>query len=212
MTRGGQEQVFGLLELLGRGDVTEVDDQLTAVGERGAQDVEPAAVRQLVGERRAWLRERERRRLADRVQRGHPGDPVRGRIPLPHQAGLVQDRDAVRAAVDDRPLMGPLPDDFFERHRVGERYSRVPGEQLEQLEFDVAELAPAVERVQGAVGLARHVRQAERDRVQAGQRRPDQVIETARFAGGHHDRLARTHQLADQARGQGRGPAAQPVR
>ena len=50
---GGQEQVLRLLELLGRGDVTEVDDQLPAVGERGAQDVEPAPVRQLVGEGRA---------------------------------------------------------------------------------------------------------------------------------------------------------------
>jgi hypothetical protein len=48
--------------------------------------------------------------------------------------------------------------------------------------------------------------------VQAGQRRPDQVIEAARLAGGHHDGLAGTHQLADQAAGQGRGPAAQPVR
>src|SRR5581483_11808273 len=44
----GQEQVFGLLELLGRGDVAEVDDELALISECGAQDVEPPAVRQLV--------------------------------------------------------------------------------------------------------------------------------------------------------------------
>ena len=54
------------------------------------------------------------------------------------------------------------------------------GEQLKQFELDVAELAPAVQRVQGPVGLTRYMRKAERDRVQAGQRRPDQVIEAAR--------------------------------
>src|SRR5207244_10808234 len=85
---GGQEQVLGLLELLGRGDVAEVDDQLpAAVGERGAQDVEPAPVRQLVGQRGTRLGQRERRRPPDRVRRGGPGDTVRGRVPLPDQAG-----------------------------------------------------------------------------------------------------------------------------
>ena len=178
--------------------------------QRGAQHFEPAPVGQLAVEHRVRLGQRERRRLADRVRPGHAGDPVRGRVPLPHQARLVQHGDAVRAAVDDRPLVGPLPDDLFERHRVGERHPGVPGQQLEQLQLDVAQLAPAVQRVQRAVGLARHVGQAERDGVQAGQRGPDQVVEAARFPGGHHDRLARSHELADQAGGQRRGPAAQP--
>ena len=139
---GGQEQVLRLLELLGRSDVTEVDDQFPGVGERGAQDVEPAPVRQLVGERRARIGQRERRRFADGVLGWRPGDPVRGRIPLPDQAGGIQHRDAVRAAVDDRPLMGPLPDHLLERHRVGEGYPGMAGQQLEQLKLDMAELAP----------------------------------------------------------------------
>jgi len=87
-----------------------------------------------------------------------------------------------------------------------------PAQQLEQLELDVAERAPAVQRVQRPVGLARHMREAERDRVQAGQRRPDQVVEAARLTGRHHDRLARVHELADQAGGQRRGLPAQPGR
>ena len=97
--------------------------------------------------------------------------------------------------------MRPLPDHLLERHRVGQGHPGVAGQQLEQLQLDVAELAPAVQRVQRPVGLARHVREAERDRVQAGQRRPDQVVEAARLAGRHHDRLTRVHQLADQAVG-----------
>ena len=56
------------------------------------------------------------------------------------------------------------------------------------------------------------MREAERDRVQAGQRGPDQVIEAARLAGGHQHRLARAHQLADHAGGQVSGPAAQADR
>ena len=141
---GGQEQVLRFLKLLGGGDVTEVDDQLPAVGERGAQDVEPAPVRQLVGERRARIRQRERRRFADGVLGWRPGDPVRGRIPLPHQAARIQHGDAVGAAVDDRPLVGSLPDHLLERHRVGQGHAGVPGQQLEQFQLDMAELAPAV--------------------------------------------------------------------
>ena len=42
-----------------------------------------------------------------------------------------------------------------------------------------------------------------------GQRGPDQVVEPARFIGGHHHRAARPHQLADQAGRQVGGAAAQ---
>src|SRR5581483_5735864 len=78
----GQEQVLRLLEFLGRGHVAEVDHELAAVGERGAEHVEPPSVRQLVGSGRAGRGQRERRRLADGVLGGYPGDPVGGGIPL----------------------------------------------------------------------------------------------------------------------------------
>ena len=56
------------------------------------------------------------------------------------------------------------------------------------------------------------MRQAERDRVQAGQRGPDQVVEAAGVRGGQHDGLAGSHQLADHAAVQVGGAAAQPGR
>ena len=121
-----------------------------------------------------------------------PVSAVRGRVPLPDQAVAVQHGDAVRAGVDDRALVRPLPDDFLERGRVRQRHAGVPGQQLEQFQLDVADLAPAVQGVQRAVRAGRHVRQAQRDRVQAGQRRPDQVVEAAGLRGGHHARSCRT--------------------
>ena len=148
------------------------------------------------------------RRRADR----DPGEPVRRRVPLPDQAVGVQHRDAVGAGVDHRALVRPLPDDLLERGDVGQGDAGVPGQQLEQLQLDMADLAPAVQRVQGPVRPAGHVRQAERDRVQPGQRRPDQVVEAARLAGGHQHRLAGPHQLADRAAGQVGGAAAQARR
>ena len=133
-----------------------------------------------------------------------------GRVPLPDVPVLVEHGDAVGAAVDDGALVRALPDDLLERHRVGQRHPGVPGEQLEQLELDVAERAAAVERVQRAVGAAADVRQGKRDRVQAGQRGPDQVVEPARLAGRHHHGLAGPQQLADQAARQRGDPAAEP--
>ncbi len=56
------------------------------------------------------------------------------------------------------------------------------------------------------------MRQTQRDRVQAGQGRPDRVVEAARLTGSHHHGLAGPHQLADRACGQVRGAAAQARR
>jgi len=102
----------------------------------------------------------------------------------------------------------PLPDDLLEGRDVGQRNTGVPGQQLQQLQVDVADLAPAVQGIQRAERAPADVRQAQRDRVQPRQRRPDQVVEAARLAGGHEHGLARPHQLADGATGQvGRAPA-----
>ncbi len=168
MTGGGQEQVLGLLKLLGGGHVTEVDDLLIPPVQPGAQDFQPAAVLQPVGQLGAGLRRRERQRPARRVLGGDSGQPVRGRVPLADEAVAVKHRYAVRAGVDHRPLVCALLDHLLEGRHVGQRYAGVPGQQLEQLKLDVTDLAPAVQGVQRAVGPPGHVRQAERDRVQAG--------------------------------------------
>ena len=110
---------------------------------------------ELVGQLGAGLRQRERRRLADRVLGGHPGQPVRCRVPLPDQAVAVQHRDAVGAGVDDRALVRPLPDNLLEGGDVGQGHAGVTGQQLEQLQLDVTDLAPAVQRVQRAERAAR---------------------------------------------------------
>ena len=160
MAGGGQEQVLGLLEFLGGSDIAEVDNLLVAAAQPGAQDVEPAAVLQLVRQLRAGLRQRERKRPAGRVLRGHAGQPVRGRVPLTDQAVAVQHRDAVSAGVDHRALMRALPDNFLEGRHVGQRHAGVAGQQFEQFQLDMADLAPAVERVERAEGAPGHVRQA----------------------------------------------------
>jgi hypothetical protein len=105
-----------------------------------------------------------------------------------------------------------LPDDLLECHRIGQRHAGVPGEQLKELELDVAQRLATVQRVQRAVRLAADVREAERDRVQARQRRPDQVVELAGLPGGHHDGLAGPHQLADEAAVKRGDTAPQPGR
>ena len=155
MTGRGQEQVLGLLQLLGRGDVTEVQHLLAAAAQPGAEQVDPAAVGELVGQLLAWLGQRERRAPAGGQLRRQAGQPVRGRIPLPDQAVGVQHRDAVRAGVDHRALVRSLPDDLLERGHVGQCDAGVAGQQLEQLKLDVADLAPAVQRVQRADTAAR---------------------------------------------------------
>ena len=212
MAGGGEEKVFGLFQLFGGGHVPEVDYPLVAAGQRGAEDIQPAAARQPVGELGARLWLRERRRLAHGVIRGDTGQLVGRRVPLPDQAGPVQYRDPVSAAVDDGPLVRTLPQGLLEGHRVGQRDARVPGQQLQQLQLDMTEITPAVEGVERAVGAVPDMRQAEGDGVQARQRGPDQVVQAADVTGGHHDRLARPHQVADQAGGQVRGAAAQPGR
>src|ERR1700722_20256118 len=141
-----EEQVLGLFQLLGRGDVAEVDHLLTAVAELGAQHVDPAPARQLVRAPLAGGGQREWRRRAHHLTGLRAGNQVRGRVPLLNVARLVEHRDAVGAAVDDGALMGTLLDHFFKRHGVGERHPRVPGEQLKQLELDMAKRPPAVER------------------------------------------------------------------
>jgi len=210
VARGGEEQVLGFLELLRGGDVTEVDHTLAAVAERRAQHVEPPPARQLVRAPLTRLGQRERRRRAHHLAGRHASDPVRGRVPLLHVPLLVKHRDAVRAAVDDRALVCPLPHDLFERHRVGQRHPGVAGEQLEQFKFDVAEGAPAVQGVERPVRPPAHVRQAQRDGVQPGKRRPDQVVELAGLAGRHHHSLPRPEEFADQAVRQRRDAPAQP--
>jgi hypothetical protein len=60
VARGGEEQVLGLLKLLGRGHVTEVHHPFVPVAERRAQHVNPASARQLVGPPGPGLGQRER--------------------------------------------------------------------------------------------------------------------------------------------------------
>jgi len=112
--------------------------------------------------------------------------------------------------VDHRALVRPLPDQFLERGRVGERDPGVPGEQLQQLQFHVPDLAAAVQRVKRAVGAVADVGQGQGDRVQPGQGRPDQLGELTGVAGRHHYAPPGPHELPDQAGGQVGGAAAEP--
>src|SRR5690606_25790710 len=101
-----------------------------------------------------------------RLLRRDAGQRVRGRVPLPDDQVVVEHRDAVGAGVDDGALVRPLPDDLRVGDGVADRDARVPGEQLQQLQLGVPDLAVGEQRVQRAVRAVLQVGQAQRDRVQ----------------------------------------------
>src|SRR5215472_17875896 len=108
----------------------------------------------------AWLWQRERWLPAGGQLGWQPGQLVRGGIPLPDQAVGVQHGYSVRARVDHGPLVGSLADDLLERRDVRQRHAGVTGEQLQQLQLDVAYPPSAVEGVQRPVRAPGHVREA----------------------------------------------------
>ncbi len=94
----------------------------------------------------------------DRLLGGDGGELGRGRVPPEHPALAVEHRDAVRAGVEHRPLVRPLPHRLLVGDGVADRDAGVPGEQLQQLQLQVARLALGEQRVERAVRDGRRPR------------------------------------------------------
>ena len=179
MSRGGQEQLLLVLHDFLRGDVAKVHHPLVGTGDPCHEDLQPTPVLELVFDRLTVAHgQREGGMAAFHDLRRVPGQFHRGPIPLAYPAIEIQNDDAVGAGVGHCLLMDPLTVELFVGQRVADGHTSMRREQFEELDFDVADLAAAVERVQGAIGATVDVRHAQGDGVQTGQVGPDQVLQS----------------------------------
>src|SRR5690625_3974508 len=213
MSGGGQEQLLLVLHDFLRGDAAKVHHPLVGTGDPCHEDLQPTPVLELVFDRLTVAHgQREGGMAAFHDLRRVPGQFHRGPIPLAYPAIEIQNDDAVGAGVGHCLLMEPLTVELFVGQRVADGHTSMRREQFEELDFDVADLAAAVERVQGAVGATVDVRHAQGDGVQTGQVGPDQVLQSPSVLVGQQNGLATAQQLTEQAGLQGCSEALQFLR